>query len=450
MKSRYWLSAVALCFGVLLAACGGTVADPGQSAEVVGGNSTTGTTETRVKESASLASAPVIISASTNDGPAARGATGPTADVAGVCLNQEEARLGVLINEYRASLNLPPLQISKSLSLVAQQHVWDSINNRGAWPAPPPGKSCNLHSWSGVVNPALTEGRWTEVCYTSDHANAAGMWSKPREIAGYPADGVENSFATSGTATAEGALNAWKNSPGHNNVITQQGGWGPMAAIGVGVSGGIAHLWLSWTADPVGEAPLCAGVTLAAPTVEPTAVPPTAVPPTEVPPTAVPPTEVPPTAIPTEVPATAAATAEQPTVAAPTEEPTAVSPTAVPPTTVPPTAVPPTTAAAPTGVILNENGTITAGSETVHTFPIFGGRTYTMLVTPSAEFDVAPAATCRFDDGRSQSFDFDWDWEGQPESFTFTATGQSNGSCQLTISGYQGSTGTYKVEVTAN
>jgi hypothetical protein len=112
--------------------------------------------------------------------------------------------------------------------------------------------------------------------------------------------------------------------------------------------------------------------------------------------------------------------------------------------------VPPTTAAAPTGVILNENGTITAGSETVHTFPIFGGRTYTMLVTPSAEFDVAPAATCRFDDGRSQSFDFDWDWEGQPESFTFTATGQSNGSCQLTISGYQGSTGTYKVEVTAN
>ena len=120
------------------------------------------------------------------------------------------------VNEYRASLNLPALQISKSLSLVAQQHVWDTNNNKAAWPAAPAGKTCNLHTWSGVVNPALQQGTWTANCYTSDHANAQGMWNKPGEIAGFPGEGVENSFWSSGTASPAGALTAWKNSPGHN------------------------------------------------------------------------------------------------------------------------------------------------------------------------------------------------------------------------------------------
>ncbi len=465
-----WLTICVVCFGLLLAACGGAesgTSDSEAANSVVTGSDTgaasSGDTTVRVKENASTGSAPILLAPS-EDGPAPRGQGGPTSDVAGVCLNQEEAELARQINEYRASLNLPPLQISKSLSLVAQQHVWDSNNNQASWPTAPAGKSCNLHSWSRVVNPALQQGTWSEVCYTSDHANAAGMWNKPREIAGYPGDGVENSFATGGTANATGALTAWKNSPGHNNVITQQGGWGPMAAMGLGVSGGYAHLWLSGTADPVGEAPLCAGVTVGAPTAVPTAVPPTAVPPTAtteptaVPPTAVPPTAVPPTAEPTAVPATAeattaAATAE-PTAVPPTAEPTAVPPTAVPPTAVPtdvpPTAVPPTavppTAAAPTGEILNENGTIAAGATTQHTFPMTQGLTYTVVVTPSAEFDVDPTYSCT-EGSFSFSGGFDWNWEGVAETFNNTAIG--DGSCTITIAGYGGSTGTYTIAVTA-
>ena len=408
---------------LLLAACGG--ADT--TATQTGDSAATG--DTRVKENAALGVAPAIPVA--EEGPADRGATGPTSDVAGVCLTDAEGELARLVNEYRASLNLPPLQISKSLSLVAQQHAWDTVNNSNAWPAPPAGKTCNMHSWSGVVNPALQQGTWTANCYTSDHANAQGMWNKPGQIAGFPGEGVENSFASSGTASALGALTAWKNSPGHNNVITQQGGWGPMASMGVGMSGGVAHLWLSWVTDPAGEALLCSG---GSPMTPPTAVPPTAVPPTAVPPTAVPPTAVPPTA---EAGATAAPTAVPPT---------AVPPTAVPPTAVPPTAVPPTAPPPTTGVVLDEQATVAAGASQAHTFDVFPGRSYTTVISPAADFDAEPAYECTWQNG-SASGTFDLGWEGKEETFTFDATAQ--GRCTVTVKGYNGAGGNYTIRVVA-
>jgi hypothetical protein len=427
-----------LSVGLLLAACGGAASDTPEVEDAGGGS------ETRVKESAEIASAPRLFDANEVDGPAARGQAGITSDVAGVCLSAAEGDLARMINEYRASLNLPPLQISKSLSLVAQQHAWDTVNNSNAWPAPPAGKTCNMHSWSGVVNPALQQGTWTANCYTSDHANAQGMWNKPGQIAGFPGEGVENSFASSGTATAAGALTAWRNSPGHNNVITQQGGWGPMASMGVGMSGGVAHLWLSWVTDPAGEALLCSGGSAMVP---PTAVPPTAVPPTEVPPTEVPPTEVPPTEVPpTAVPPTAVPPTEvPPTTAAATAEPTTAAATDVPPTDVPPTDVPPT-AVPPTGEILNENGTIAAGGRNQHVFALAPGLTYTVVVTPSAEFDVDPRYTCTAGSGSIQG-GFDWNWEGVAETLTLNSRG--TGSCTIDVLGYQGSVGDYTIVVTA-
>jgi hypothetical protein len=270
-----------LSVGLLLAACGGAASDMPEVEDAGGGS------ETRVKESAEMASAPRLFDASEIDGPAARGQTGITSDAAAACLTPAEGELARLINEYRASLNLPPVQVSKSLTLVAQQHAWDSVTNGNAWPPPPAGKTCNMHSWTGTVNPALQQGTWTAVCYTSDHANAEGMWNKPGQLAGYPGIGVENSFGSSGTASPAGALTAWQNSPGHNAVITEQNGWTRPAAMGVGMNGGIAHLWFGYVADPAGEALLCSGGSAM---VAPTAVPPTDVPPTAVPPTAVPPT----------------------------------------------------------------------------------------------------------------------------------------------------------------
>jgi cell division septation protein DedD len=407
-----------LVFGLLvLTACGGTAGNAVESQN-------TGGASERVKQNDALGSAPQALGDISVQGPAARGATGVTSDAAAACLTPQEAELARLVNDYRGSLNLPPIQVSKSLTLVAQQHAWDSTTNGNAWPAPPPGKSCNLHSWTDRVNPALQQGTWTAVCYTSDHANAQGMWNKPGELAGYPGIGVENSFAASNGVTPSGALTGWKNSPGHNAVITEQNGWTRPAAMGVGINGNFAHLWFGYVADPAGEAPLCGGGTITQPT------------------TAAPTAEQPTVAAPT----TQAPTAEQPTVAAPTaEQPTTAAPTDEQPTAVPPTAVPPTTAS-PTGEILNQTGTIAAGGSFQHTFDTAQGKTYTVVVTPSAEFDVDPRYSCTTGTG-SASGGFDWNWEGMAETFNYTAAG--NGSCTISILGYEGSTGTYTLTVTA-
>jgi uncharacterized protein YkwD len=436
IKRANILSIVLLSGLLMLAACSGNT-----SGNSTTGNGTAGDTLARVKVNDSMGVAPLPVDESVAEGPAARGATGPTSDVAGVCLSADEAELGRMINEYRAEQGLAPYQISKSLTLVAQQHVWDSTNNFNNWPDPPAGKTCNMHSWSGVVNPVLKEGTWTALCYTNQHDNAPLQWIKPSEIAGYPGEANEISYGASAGATPLGAMTAWKNSPGHHGALIDQG----VVAIGVGMSGQFSHVWLSHTADPLGEAPLCAGAVVN----QPTPAAPTAVPPTEVPPTAVPPTAVPPTtAAATAESTTAAATDVPPTDVPPTDvPPTAVPPTDVPPTDVPPTAVPPTTAPpAPTGEILNENGTIAAGGRNQHVFALAPGRTYTVVVTPSAEFDVDPRYTCTAGSGSIQG-GFDWNWEGEAETLTLNSRG--TGSCTIDVLGYQGSIGDYTIVVTA-
>lgn len=423
---------------LFLAACG----DSSSSSTSQAGNETASDNTVRVKSNEAMASAPLVPAADAVQGPAARGATAPNADAQAHCLTDEEGKLARLVNEYRASLGLPAVQISKSLSLTARMHSWDITNNRGQWPAPPPGKSCNLHSWSKNVNPALKEGTWKEICFTGppDWDGNDDAHKQASLVAGFPGESYENSFGSSGAATAEGALTAWKNSPGHNGLITQQNGWGPMTSMGVGIVDGSANLHMSTTLDPAGDAQLCSGGNPMAP--PPTAVPPTAVPPTAVPPTAVPPTEVPPTEVP---PTTAAATAEPTTAAATAVPPTDVPPTDVPPTAVPPTAVPPTTAA-PTGEILNQNGTIAAGGQNQHVFNVAPERAYTVVVTPSAEFDVDPRYNCTTDAG-SASGGFDWSWEGIAETFTYDSRG--TGTCTIDVLGYAGSIGDYTIVVTA-
>lgn len=163
----------------------------------------------------------------------------------GDCLNTQEAELADIVNDYRETNGLSRIPVSRSLASVGQWHVWDlHVNN-------PVGGSCNLHSWSNA-RPDL----WQAMCYTSDHAQAAQMWNKPRQITGnaYHSDGYENSAFTSGTMTAALALQLWQNSPGHNDVILNRAGWSSLTwrAIGVGVSQRHAVLWFGTLSDPLG------------------------------------------------------------------------------------------------------------------------------------------------------------------------------------------------------
>jgi len=157
----------------------------------------------------------------------------------GVSLNNEEKKLYEIMNRYRNQKGLHAIPLSPSLTKVAQIHVRDLMSD------PPTGK-CNMHSWSGG-------GPWSSCCYTDDHAAAQCMWDKPRELTAYTGSGFE--IAYGGTpgyrANAHGALEGWKGSSGHNNVIVNRSIWkdNNWKAVGIGVYGSYAVIWFGEESD---------------------------------------------------------------------------------------------------------------------------------------------------------------------------------------------------------
>jgi hypothetical protein len=151
--------------------------------------------------------------------------------------------LASLINQYRVAQGLSAIPVSVSLTRVAEAHVADLEKNA-------PTGTCNLHSWSN-------QGNWSSCCYTGDHAAAQCMWDKPREITNgvYKGDGYENAAWNSGVMTAAGALEQWKSSPAHLDVILNRGIWAnsQWKAIGAAVSAHYAVVWFGKETDPAGS-----------------------------------------------------------------------------------------------------------------------------------------------------------------------------------------------------
>ena len=162
-------------------------------------------------------------------------------------LTEKEAKLYYMINAYRESLGLPKLSFSKSLTEVARAHVRDSNTYTPENQVDSRGVQGNLHSWSG-------NGSWTRLVYTDDHHYGNGMWSKPREITNYTGNGYEISSWSSGMISPERALNLWKNSQGHNSIMTTQitgdADWSDLKTMGVSIDGHYAHVWFGSDADP--------------------------------------------------------------------------------------------------------------------------------------------------------------------------------------------------------
>lgn len=164
------------------------------------------------------------------------------AHATGDCISPDEAELARLVNEYRVANGLAELPVSRWLSATGQWHAWDLIANN------PVTGACNLHSWSGA-RPDL----WSAVCYTADHAQAAGMWAKPREISAnrYMGNGFELAAVAFPAQTPVSALNQWKGSPAHNAVILQTGAWAGinLRGLGAGMLGTVAVLWFGDAQD---------------------------------------------------------------------------------------------------------------------------------------------------------------------------------------------------------
>lgn len=168
-----------------------------------------------------------------------------------VCLSSTEEALMRQVNEYRRQKGLEDVPLSKSLTYVAQMHVWDLAEHN------PHSRRCNLHSWSN-------KGTWSGCCYTEDHARAACMWNKPAELTNYKGKGYEIAYWTdepvSGDTYAYKALKGWKQSPGHNMVIVNSGKWKKVKwnAMGVGVYKGYAVVWFGELEDDEDRVSLCA------------------------------------------------------------------------------------------------------------------------------------------------------------------------------------------------
>ena len=145
-----------------------------------------------------------------------------------------------VVNRHRSEHGLPPVAVSTSLTQVAQAHVNDLQENR------PDRGPCNLHSWSRSKS-------WTPCCYTERSPKDRCTWDKPREITRmrYGGDGYEIAAWLSDPIDAESALQLWKISKGHHDIILNRGIWSNVRwrAMGAAMSENYAVVWFGTEAD---------------------------------------------------------------------------------------------------------------------------------------------------------------------------------------------------------
>lgn len=148
------------------------------------------------------------------------------------------------VNAYRARYGLPPIAQSPSLMQVARTHLRDlELRYRR-------GGQCNMHSWS-------TDGNWSSCCYTPDHAAAACMWNKPREITSgrYTAPGYEIVAHYTDPISPARALEIWRGSPSHNAMLLNTGQWHDREwrALGAAIGAHYAVVWFGESTDPASD-----------------------------------------------------------------------------------------------------------------------------------------------------------------------------------------------------
>ncbi len=162
-----------------------------------------------------------------------------------VSLSQEEIRLYELVNEYRVQKGVLAIPLSVSLTYVAQTHVQDLQNN-------PRSGDCNAHSWS-------ENGSWTPCCYTAVQPQNSCVALKPIELTSYPGQGIELTYPARITpVTGQSTLAALQKSSAHNGQLLSPGNWN---ALGVGIYGSYAAVWMGMSFDPAGSPDLTAQTT---------------------------------------------------------------------------------------------------------------------------------------------------------------------------------------------
>lgn len=146
------------------------------------------------------------------------------------------------VNAWRQSNNLPAVQISTVMTLVADAHV-KNLDEYYTFD-----RNCNTHSWledTRNIEPGLS---WTSCCYTSDQSQAFCMHVKGQELSTdlipYTGRSFENSAAGS-FLTPQSVVELWKSSPGHNALLLSNN----MQICGAAQKGIYFTLWMGDSSD---------------------------------------------------------------------------------------------------------------------------------------------------------------------------------------------------------
>ncbi|HQU83162.1 MAG TPA: hypothetical protein PKY59_08565 [Pyrinomonadaceae bacterium] len=140
-------------------------------------------------------------------------------------ISKDEIQLQTIINQYRKENNLPEIEISKPLSIVANRHLIDLQTNI---------KSIS-HSWSNCPYDLKDEKTWN--CVTD---------APKRLKVDFNGRGFENLYHNlNANANPSLALEAWKKSPLHNSLILNLGNWNnkKWVSIGISIRGQFAAIW---------------------------------------------------------------------------------------------------------------------------------------------------------------------------------------------------------------
>jgi hypothetical protein len=181
-------------------------------------------------------------------------------DMFSSCLSGDEAELAALINSRRSAQGLPDVPVTASLHAVAKWHAIDLVLNKPhQGKTDERGKPCTLRSWSDQGAGRGGGDGWLAVCYTADHRYKEGMWNKPREIAGYPAEGYENVYSGGDTIVPEVIVGKWVKEEASRELIHEEGVWknSGWKAMGVGMYGSYAAVWFGRQEDVRGVVGSC-------------------------------------------------------------------------------------------------------------------------------------------------------------------------------------------------
>jgi hypothetical protein len=162
------------------------------------------------------------------------------------CISDEEVKLYELINNYRKSINLVEIPLSKSLCYVAKKHVTDLHTNK------PDTGTCNFHSWSD-------KGNWVACCFEKEIKDKSCMLNKPKELTSYGGSAYEIIYWENKQATADKSFRQWKETSVARSVISNYKNWEAYSwnAMGVAISEGFAIAWFGEEVDLETETNIC-------------------------------------------------------------------------------------------------------------------------------------------------------------------------------------------------